>query len=53
VNYAGKPVQRVWLDWEQLQQAGTLQYGLSAQPDPAGWGTRARDLPNPPAGIAQ
>ena len=53
VNWAGKPVSRVWLDWEQLQNAGTLKYQLATQPDTKGWGTKARDLPNPPAGIAQ
>ncbi|MGB9991264.1 GH92 family glycosyl hydrolase [Massilia sp. SM-13] len=52
VNWAGRPLQRVWLDWEQLQSAGTLSYQLAPQPDTAGWGTRARDLPRPPAGLA-
>ena len=51
VNWAGRPLSRVWLDWEQLQAAGTLKYQLAAQPDTAGWGTRGRDLPRPPAGI--
>jgi predicted alpha-1,2-mannosidase len=45
VNWAGKPVSRVWLDWEQLQAGGTLGYTLAPQPDAAGWGTQARDLP--------
>ncbi|TFW24494.1 glycoside hydrolase family 92 protein [Massilia arenosa] len=52
VSFAGRPLSRVWLDWEQLQAAGTLQYKLSAQPDTTGWGTHARDLPRAPAGIA-
>ena len=51
VNWAGRPLSRVWLDWEQLQAAGTLKYQLAPQPDTAGWGTRGRDLPRPPAGI--
>jgi len=45
VNWAGKPLSRVWLDWEQLQAGGTLGYTLTPQPDAAGWGTHARDLP--------
>jgi predicted alpha-1,2-mannosidase len=45
VNWAGKPLSRVWLDWEQLQAGGTLGYALAPQPDVAGWGTHARDLP--------
>ncbi|MGB9108852.1 MAG: GH92 family glycosyl hydrolase, partial [Telluria sp.] len=48
VNWAGKPLQRVWLDWEQLQAGGTLGYRLAPQPDPAGWGTHARELPAAP-----
>jgi predicted alpha-1,2-mannosidase len=51
VNWAGKPVSRVWLDWEQLQAGGTLGYRLAPQPDTAGWGTHARDLPRAPAGV--
>lgn len=51
VNWAGKPVSRVWLDWEQLQAGGTLGYRLAPQPDTAGWGTHARDLPRAPAGL--
>jgi predicted alpha-1,2-mannosidase len=52
VNWAGQPLSRVWLDWEQLQAGGTLGYRLAPQPDPNGWGTHARNLPHPPAGIA-
>jgi predicted alpha-1,2-mannosidase len=52
VSWSGRPLERVWLDWEQLQAAGTLQYRLAPQPDTNGWGTRSRDLPRPPAGIA-
>jgi predicted alpha-1,2-mannosidase len=52
VSWNGKPQSRVWLDWEQLQAGGTLGYRLDTQPDAAGWGTRARDLPHAPAGIA-
>jgi putative alpha-1,2-mannosidase len=52
VNYGGRAVERVWLDWEQLQSAGTLKYQLTTQPDTKGWGTRGRDLPRPPAGLA-
>jgi len=51
VNYGGRAVERVWLDWEQLQSAGTLKYQLATQPDTKGWGTRGRDLPRPPAGV--
>jgi len=53
VNYAGSAVERVWLDWEQLQSGGTLKYRLAPQPDAKGWGTRARDLPAAPAGMAR
>jgi predicted alpha-1,2-mannosidase len=45
VSWANKPLQRVWLDWEQLQAGGTLQYRLAPQPDTAGWGTHADELP--------
>ncbi|ALK99352.2 MULTISPECIES: GH92 family glycosyl hydrolase [unclassified Massilia] len=45
VNWAGKPAPRVWLDWEQLQAGGKLEYRLAPQPDKNGWGTQARDLP--------
>jgi predicted alpha-1,2-mannosidase len=48
VRWDGRPVSRVWLDWEQLQAAGRLEYRLAPQPDPAGWGTQARDLPAAP-----
>ncbi|CAH0211012.1 hypothetical protein SRABI118_01983 [Massilia sp. Bi118] len=48
VNWAGKPLSRVWLDWEQLQAGGTLGYRLAPQPNPAGWGTQAADLPAAP-----
>jgi predicted alpha-1,2-mannosidase len=52
VSWGGRPLERVWLDWEQLQAAGTLKYELAPQPDTNGWGTRSRDLPRPPAGVA-
>ncbi len=48
VSWAGKPLSRVWLDWEQLQAGGALNYRLSQQPDTAGWGTHAADLPAAP-----
>ncbi len=53
VQWGGRPLSRVWLDWEQLQAAGTLSFQLAPQPDASGWGTRARDLPRPPAGMTQ
>ncbi len=52
VSWGGRPLSRVWLDWEQLQSAGTLQFRLAPQADLAGWGTHGRDLPHPPAGLA-
>lgn len=51
-SWNGRAQNRVWLDWEQLQAAGTLTYKLAPQPDTKGWGTHGRDLPNPPAGLA-
>lgn len=51
VQWGGRPLSRVWLDWEQLQGAGTLSFKLAPQPDTAGWGTHGGDLPHPPAGI--
>jgi len=51
VNWAGRPLNQVWLDWEQLQTAGTLTFQLAAQADTQGWGTHARDLPHPPIGL--
>ena len=53
VQWRGRPLSKVWLDWEQLQAAGTLWFELAPQPDTAGWGTKARELPRAPAGIAQ
>ncbi|MFH7042402.1 GH92 family glycosyl hydrolase [Paucibacter sp. JuS9] len=52
-SFGGRALERVWLDWEQLQSAGALTFKLGAQPDTQGWGTRARELPQPPAGIAR
>jgi predicted alpha-1,2-mannosidase len=49
VSWANKPLSRVWLDWEQLQAGGTLGYRLAPQPETAGWGTHAADLPAAPA----
>jgi predicted alpha-1,2-mannosidase len=49
VSWANKPLSRVWLDWEQLQAGGTLNYRLAPQPATAGWGTHAADLPAAPA----
>jgi predicted alpha-1,2-mannosidase len=51
VSWAGQPLTRVWLDWEQLQSGGTLAYRLASQPDAKGWGTRGRDLPQAPTDI--
>ncbi|MCV2370472.1 GH92 family glycosyl hydrolase [Roseateles oligotrophus] len=51
VSLGGRSLNKVWLDWEQLQSAGSLAFKLSAQPDIQGWGTRARDLPHPPGGM--
>lgn len=51
VNWTGKPLSRVWLDWEQLQAGGTLDYRLAPQAESAGWGTRGRDLPAAPADL--
>lgn len=53
VQWAGRPLERVWLDWEQLQQAGTLTYRLAPQPDTQGWGTRGAELPQAPGDIAR
>lgn len=52
VSVDGRAHSRVWLDWEQLQAAGKLEFRLSPQPDTAGWGTHGRDLPRPPADAA-
>ena len=51
VTWDGHPRDQVWLDWEQLQSAGTLAFKLAAQPDPKGWGTHDHDLPHPVAGL--
>ena len=51
-SWNGRAHNRVWLDREQLQAAGTLTYKLVPQPDFKGWGTHGRDLPNAPAGLA-
>lgn len=51
VSWAGRPLSRVWLDWEQLQAAGTLKFDLAKQADEKGWGTHGRDLPRPPVGL--
>lgn len=52
VIWAGRAHHPVWLSWEALQSGATLSFKLSPQPDPQGWGTRARDLPHAPAGLA-
>ncbi|MYM38634.1 GH92 family glycosyl hydrolase [Duganella qianjiadongensis] len=52
VRWDSQPQSRVWLDWEQIQAGGTLDYQLTPQAERASWGTRARDLPKAPAGIA-
>ncbi|WP_271008207.1 GH92 family glycosyl hydrolase [Paucibacter sp. B51] len=51
VTWAGGAHHPVWLSWEALQSGATLSFKLSPQPDPQGWGTRARDLPKAPAGL--
>lgn len=47
VAFDGQPRSEVWLDVDRLRRGGTLAYTLDAQPDPAGWGTRAEDAPPP------
>ena len=46
-SFDGQPQTAVWLDIDRLRQGGTLEYKLSATPDPTGWGTRAEDAPPP------
>lgn len=50
-RWANQQQSRVWLDWEQIQAGGTLEYQLTPQAERASWGTRARDLPKAPAGM--
>ncbi len=45
VKVDGKPQQAVWLDWERLQQGGTVQFELGTQAPEQGWGTAVSDLP--------
>jgi predicted alpha-1,2-mannosidase len=45
VQVDGKPQQAVWLDWERLQQGGTVKFELGAQAPEQGWGTAVSDLP--------
>jgi len=45
VQVDGKPQQAVWLDWERLQQGGTVQFELGTQAPEQGWGTAVSDLP--------
>ena len=45
VQVDGKPQQAVWLDWERLQQGGTVRFELGTQAPEQGWGTAVSDLP--------
>lgn len=45
VRVDGKPQPAVWLDWQRLQQGGTVHYQLGAQAPEQGWGTAVADLP--------
>jgi predicted alpha-1,2-mannosidase len=47
VSLGGRALERVWLDWEQLQAGGSVGFRLAPQADIAGWGTRGGDLPRP------
>lgn len=44
-EFSGKPQSRVWVDWEQLRQGGTLAFSLTPDAGAAKWGTRPQDLP--------
>jgi putative alpha-1,2-mannosidase len=45
VRVDGKAHEQVWLDWERLQQGGTLRFALTGNAPQQGWGTRPQDLP--------
>ncbi len=45
VRLGGRPDPRVWLDFEQLNAGGRLEYRLTGTPPEHGWGTSSADLP--------
>jgi predicted alpha-1,2-mannosidase len=45
VRVDGKAHEQVWLDWERLQEGGTLRFALTGTAPQQGWGTRPQDLP--------
>ena len=48
----GKAHERVWLDWKQLQRGPSLDFTLTAQANPTGWGTSPSALPASPCAAA-
>jgi len=45
LSWNGRPHDKVWLDWEQLQRGGQLRMQLSADPGAANWGTSPASVP--------
>ncbi|CAD7731081.1 hypothetical protein LMG31884_45690 [Xanthomonas hydrangeae] len=45
VRFNGKPQPKVFLDWAQLQQGGSLSFALTKQAPTQGWGTQPDALP--------
>ncbi|MEA5668220.1 GH92 family glycosyl hydrolase [Stenotrophomonas sp. MH1] len=45
VQFEGKPLNTVWLDWERLSKGGTVEFQLGEDVPTQGWGTAIADLP--------
>ncbi|WMW80024.1 GH92 family glycosyl hydrolase [Undibacterium cyanobacteriorum] len=44
-RFNGKAQDKVFLDWEALQQGGTLEFQMNDRFDQNGWGTQSKNLP--------
>ncbi|MYM87311.1 glycoside hydrolase family 92 protein [Rugamonas sp. FT82W] len=45
LSWNGRPHDKVWLDWEQLQRGGQLRMQLSTDPAAARWGSSPASVP--------
>ena len=52
-RFNGKAQDKVYLDWESLQQGGTLEFQINDRFDERGWGTQSKNLPQGLSGRVQ
>ena len=45
LSWNDKQHEKVWLDWEQLQQGGLIRMQLSSNPTTPRWGSSPQSLP--------